>query len=286
MKYDGIWIAAINYESVSASPLLFSRSGKAKSVPAIQTMELPPKTILVGELAYGSQDACKRREEVGHDFMNVIDILQLSGQNIANMSRPSRQEALDEFFASNPRYTDFYLRAPSWRSDFVRHYKESSEGLILKPVNDPFYQMDGGKVDHWLKAKKCMTSEYVVLDWELSEAKTKVDEPMAKHIMCGGYVPSSGVDSSYIYDTVTLPNSTELSLIHLVNVGSMTHEMSKSVAQNFSTWDRKVIEVGHFQLFDSGACRHPFIMQDNNGIAKIRSDKFPIVYFEFSQEDT
>jgi ATP-dependent DNA ligase len=248
-----------------------SRSGKEKK--QLVPVDLPLGTILVGEAAYGSQTAKKRRDAVGHDFIQIHDILQYKGSELHDQLGDVRQDALNKLYDASTTYEKYLPRLPRFTSNFVEEYINQPEGLILKPKLDQPYLLTGGKVPHWMKAKKCTTNDYVILGFELSTAETKKDREMCKYITVGGYVPTRNVHpSEHVYGVRKLQHPNNLmeesfSLISLLNVGSMHHDWCKNFAQKFDQYKDKVCEIGHFGLFDSGACRHPYFM-------KLRDDKF------------
>jgi len=275
-KFDGIWAAAFTDDGKTR---FISRNGKEKSLPDLAEIPIPEGTVLIGELAYGSQEANTRRSLVGHSFMDVFDIARYEGTSLISASYKERMEILTSLYYNmdtcySPRirspWYEWYLKTPRWVESFERHYLLQPEGLVLKHKDDEYYH--NGKNKLWLKAKKIYSNEYIILDWEKSEAYTKSSEPMAESITCGGWVPSSEVlDEEVVYDKATILHQS-ISLIPLVSVGSMSHEMSRNIAQDFSKWNRQVIQINHYKLFDSGACRHPFVATKRGDVI-LRMDK-------------
>ncbi len=262
-KFDGIWIAAIG---TTERTLLCSRTSQRKHVPSLTVHSLPPGTVLVGELAYGSQAAVSRRDAVGHAFMDVFDITEYNGIDLCPLRRAGRQAALDGFYTEHPALARHYRRTACWTSGFCDAYQQQAEGLVLKPLDDGPYTR--GRSSRWLKAKKCGSSEYVVLDWEASTAASKTG--MAKNIRCGGYVPASCVKRRHVYDGRLIAGRPHC-LVDLLSVGVSDHAFARFVHDHFASCRGRVIEVGHFGLFDSGAGRHPFLISG----PRFREDKLP-----------
>ncbi len=286
-KYDGIWAAAFTHNGVTR---FISRNNNLKDMPELSKILIPEGIILIGELAYGSQEANTRRNFIGHEFMDVFDIIKCNGVDLRRESLKSRMRIMDKlyhetsrFFTHNeiddPHWSDWFIRAPRWVENFEKHYGSQPEGLVLKHRDDGSYQGYGHRNQLWVKAKKVFSNEYIILDWVKSIAATKSHEPMAESIICGGWVPSSSVGknevvhSKEILMSKNFPNAQEFSLIPLVKVGAMSHDMCKSVAQNFGKWVRQVIEINHYKLFESGSCRHPSVATLADGSPKIRYDK-------------
>ena len=268
-KYDGIWALAFTGEADGETKFL-SRNDTFKNSPQLKEQGgLPSGIALVGELAFGSQESIRRKEVVGHEFMDVFDIIMYDEQDVSKLSRVERRGLLIEMYARYPQLLQWYMLAPQYETDFVKHYEHQHEGLILKPRDDGEYRGGKHRNKRWLKAKKCFSNEYVILGYNTSTAETKVSEPMAENIVVGGYVPKSSVEKELVLDTYTL-DSVEMCLIPLMRVGAMTHDMCRSVAQNYAAWDRKVIEVNHYSLFKSGAARHPSVATMADGQPRLR----------------
>lgn len=251
-KYDGIWICT---SSMGPGTEFISRTGQRK---ALCLPPLPSGTVLVGEAAYGSQTGVQRRASVGHDLIDVFDVLQIGTDYLKDAPGWARRRALERFLADHKELQDHYLLAPRWDRSFVDKYMEQVEGLILKPKDDGPYV--GGKVDAWLKAKKHPTNDYVILGSTTSDAETKAG--MCRNIICGGWVPSHALeDRDDIHE-----QRDGWFLVELVRVGSMTFDLATRFEQNIDSFVGKVVEVAHYGLFESGACRHP-------SLVRIRDDK-------------
>ncbi len=220
-KFDGHW-------AMATGTRLTSRTGRRKPVACPR---LPDGTTLVGELAYGTQAS------VGRGGMDVFDILEHNGRSVRHLPRAGRQVALDALYRDTPILASFYRRAPVWATGFVAAYDAQPEGIVLKPLNDGPYT--GGKVERWMKVKRQHTADYVVMGYQLSEAAGKAG--LARCIECGGFVDGK--------------------LVKLVNVGSMPHSVARSVIADWDSWYGTVVEVGHYGLFKSGSCRHPFYLR-------------------------
>ncbi len=177
----------------------------------------PEGTLIVGELAHGSQTSRKRKEELGHGVIDVFDILFFNHEWLGDLPATERRKRLEQWYRKLWKVAKpFYHLLPVWTDRFVERYNDAVEGLILKRMNgnDSKY-VPGSKTVDWVKVKREIDVDMVIIDWEQSTASTKSSVPMCKNIIAGQYV--NGV------------------LTPLVRVGSMDHGVSRDVAENFQT---------------------------------------------------
>lgn len=262
-KGDGIWVAVI---STNSSTKYISRSGQEKGIKI--PINIPDDTVLIAEACFGSQESKRRRAIEGHDFVEVFDCLKFLGKDISHLPRIERQSYLSQFYSLDNQFSKYFKPIPTYDSNYVDAYISEPEGLILKPKNDGPYLCNGSKDPNWLKAKKHPTTDYILLNYKLSKATTKVNEPMLKCLVVGGYIPIGKLTRHEEIIETKVINGKTYFLIELMNVGSMLHETSKEVAQNFHKYKGKIVEVAHYGLFKSGASRHP-------GFLRFRNDKLP-----------
>lgn len=244
-KLDGIWIVCFAGKKGNN---FWSRNAKPKDYELAEDL-LPAGTILIGELGFGSERAAVRREDYGHGFMDVFDILMLEYEPLHHLTDIDRRMVLEEF--NRGLSLDLQARfrlVPQWTGNFVDRLNEQHEGLVIKQFSDQRYIGKRTKVDHWIKAKKWYEEDMVIMRWTKSEAETKTAEPMAESVTCGQYVDGK--------------------LTPLVKIGAMTDEWSKKFAQDFKTYKGQVMKIAHFGKFKSGSLRHPSMIC-------IRDDKDP-----------
>lgn len=235
-KLDGIWIAAF---SDGNGVRFWSRNQKEKAY-GLNNWKLPAGTLLIGELGFGSEHALQRRAQYGYDFMDVFGILIQDYKPLLYKLESDRRVDLENFMAGQSAETRKHFKlVPRWYSDFADRFKTEHEGLVLKTA-DQQYQGRGSKVSYWMKAKKWMEADMVIMDYTISKAETKQSEPMVENVICGAYV--NGV------------------LKPLVKVGAMTSAWSKEFAKNFNKYKGKVMVIAHYQQFASGSLRHPSMM--------------------------
>lgn len=237
-KLDGIWIASFGGRK---STRFWSRNSKEKAY-GLSSHLLPAGTILMGELGYGSEHALQRRAAYGHDFMDVFGILMINYKSVMHMDEVTRRIELERFFAKLPAETrKLFLLVPQYK-DFVKQFDLEHEGLVLKLIKNGGHPYTGQKtkVAHWIKAKKWFETDMVLIDVLISQAESKVAEPMAEAVICGMYVDGK--------------------LKPLTKVGQMTDYWSKQFAQNFKKYKGSVMKIAHYCQFASGALRHPSML--------------------------
>jgi len=243
-KRDGIWGVCVS----NGSQRFFSRPGKEKE---IALPSLPSGTISVGELGYGSQEACLRRDKLGHDFMDVYDLLEVDGRNIESMDDNDRRKLLEDTWSAwTPVLQKHFLLNPRWDSEFRKHYEEVPEGLILKRVKGrpehPYRR--GTRNPYWVKVKKQFTVDMVIMDYELSDADSYKGKNIAKNIGCGVFKDGK--------------------LVKLVNVGNFDVRLKLDIVAKWSQYKGAVVELKTYKVFKSGSLRHP-------SVVRVRDDKLP-----------
>lgn len=246
-KLDGIWIIAF---ADGNQVRFWSRNCKEKGY-GLSNWKLPAGTALIGELGFGTEHATERRAAFGHDFMDVFSVLISDYKPTLHLGEDDRRKQTEAFMASlNASTQERFRLVPRFDQNFVKEYHTQHEGLVLKLKGNGKTQYRGGgiKVPHWLKAKKWMEADMVIMDRTISKAGTKTTVPMIEALVCGQYVKGQ--------------------LKSLVRVGSMTNEWSVEFAANFPKYKGQVITIAHFGQFKSGALRHPSMM-------RLREDKDP-----------
>lgn len=246
MEQDGLWVAQDKRDGEPVvvhggqELVVVNRYGntiKNHGLPAF-----PQGTLLVGELAHGTQTAVKRKTELGHGVIDLFDILFFNHEYLGDLPSVERRKRLERWYKKMWKSAKpFYNLLPVWHDHFVQRYDDAVEGLIIKKLNNGKYE-PGTKTPDWIKVKKELDVDMVVMDIELSTAATKSNVPMCKHIIAGQYV--NGV------------------LKQMVKVGSMDNDTSIDVAANLQKYKGKVIAVkGFAPRFKSGSLRHPSLIR-------------------------
>jgi len=232
-KMDGINITIF---SDGKKNRFWSRNQLEKEY-GLADMPLPAGTVLTGELGYGSEFALQRRAKYGYDFADIFGLLIVNYKPILHLDEIERRERLEEFMSKlSPTMQERFKLVPRWTKDFVSHYNDEHEGLVLKRKDGGLYIGMGTKPAHWMKAKKWFEIDMVVMDIRYSDAETKKGKGMVKDLLLGQYCNGQ--------------------LKGLTWVGSMTDAWSKEFAQNFEKYQGKVMAVKANCQFKSGALRH------------------------------
>ena len=137
-KYDGIFGAIVQSDNHIC---IFSRTAKRKELP-FPTLPIQD-IIIVGELAFGTQEGTNLAHQLGHTFINVFDILSWNGHNIMDQDYAKRRNLLVELLKDvNPELKEWYQLAPQWSHHFVHHFNAEHEGLVLKrKTSGPYIKM-------------------------------------------------------------------------------------------------------------------------------------------------
>ena len=242
-KCDGIFVSV---ESDGKKNTILSRNNKEKEYPL---PILPKGTLITGELGYGSEESTKRLEEIGHEFMDVYDILMLNGKSTAGFPDWERFQMLKIFISKLPKKDQkFFIVVPCYTKDFVKHYRKEHEGLVLKSMSPDSEYKAGTTNTDWIKAKHEYDFDMILMDYEISTAETKTKVPMAKNLIVGQYVDGK--------------------LKEMTKVGSLPLDLCVDVVKNWSDYMGRVLTVHGYKRFKSGAVRHP-------SFAGWRDDKDP-----------
>lgn len=244
-KLDGWWCAVFT----GGTNRFWSRSKMEKEYE-LADFAMPHGCVIVGELGVGTQHAIERREEIGHGWVDVYDLLVVNYEPIAHLPDEDRRALLETWHMTlTPEQQARFRLVERWTSGFDKRFAEAHEGLVLKARDGRPYIGGGTKPHHWAKAKKWFDEDMVVMDVTISAAESKVGEPMTEAVTCGQYVGGK--------------------LKPLVKVGAMTAAWSKEFAQNFKAHKGKVMTVAHFGRMKGGSLRHPSMLGD------LRDDKAP-----------
>lgn len=255
-KCNGIWGIVFGLGDKNR---YFTRTGNEKH---FDMPPIPKGMLLVGEFAYGSEYATALRKKVGHDFMWVFDmlkscpspILEPCGEWMLEMDDFARRRTLEVLFESCRTWSSiidqkYYKLTLRWSSDFVQHYTDEHEGIVLKEIHADCPYALGTKPKHWIKCKKHPTFDVIITDVIMSDAETKVDLDMAATIRVAQYGAND----------------------ELVDCGKVTigvHDMCLAMGHDPDEFVGRVCEIRAYKQFKSGKFRHSSFMQ-------MREDKEP-----------
>jgi len=261
-KYDGIYIQLVFDKFANLK--LISRNMKEKNNEQLESLRLYLEknlkledAVINGELAFSTQTGTEYQKKYGHSKVDVFDITRLAGKDLVDKNLLDRKKILDLFCA--PLDPEYITVAPYLVSDGVNNFnkkvkdwfdeivKKGGEGLVVKDLADKSYNF-GGKSKLWYKIKKLVSMDYVIMGYEDSNSEKYGSKGWIKHIVCGLYENGK--------------------LVEKVRVGSMTDEIRKEISKNKDKYKGTVVEIHGFEVFKSGAIRHPSFLM-------FRDDKDP-----------
>ena len=237
-KYDGIWAACIIDENGNIE--FWSRNDKKKTegeVINLYKYKLPrlKNSILIGELFAFSQAAKKS----GNVSFIVFDIIKYKGQDVSQLNNPERREIIESLKIYNGKFK----LASRFYKDFKKTYediiKNGGEGIIIKKVVGKTPYRGNTHNFNWIKVKKEVRISYVVCGFNISDSDSWAGD--IKSIKAG------------LYD-----RNGELKVV--CNVGSMGHRERRWFSDHQKEAIGKVIEVKGYEIFRSGAVRHPSLI--------------------------
>jgi ATP-dependent DNA ligase len=241
-KCDGHWGAIHGGKKLT----VMSRAGNPKTV---DLHPFPEGCLIIGELGVGTQEALAERARLGHDFIDLWDILFFDHKYLGDMPLLQRLKLLEVWHGKMwPKARKFYRVLPVWEKDFVKHYEEQLEGLVLKHARNGRY-CPGKKVKDWVKCKKEYTYDCIIVGWIKSTADSKQGVPMV--------------------ESLTLAQFHNGKITEFGRVGNMTNELSLAIAADFDAYAGRVIEIKGYSRTDKGNLRHPSVI-------RMRDDKDPI----------
>jgi len=251
MEQGALWVAQDKCDgeavAVHGGKDLVVMNRKGNRIKSHGLPSFPEGTLLIGELAHGTQTSVKRKAALGHGVVDLFDILFFNHEYLGDLPSTERRKKLEGWHRKTWQSArPFYNLLPVWQDRFVQRYDDAVEGLILKRMGNGKYEPDS-KTPDWVKVKKEIDVDMVVMDWKQSTAATKSGVPMCKYITVGQYI--NGV------------------LTPLVDVGSMGNDTSVDIAANFHKYKGQVVTIkGFAPRFDSGSLRHP-------SLVRFRTDK-------------
>ena len=227
------------------------RTFDGEHVDGLSGVALPEGVALVGELAYGQEESKARVAEVGHSFMDVFDILSVDGEEVWRRSDIERRRILEEFLArAGARVCAWFHLLDRWTKDFREHFKDQSEGLVLKRVKGAGQSYHPGtKSPDWIKVVSWHTYDVVVMDYHISKADSFKGQNVAQGVTVGAYIGG------------------KLKPVCRVGTG-LSLAQKRDIPRHWDRWQGRVLKVKAKQRFKSGSLRHP-------SVVCLRDDKDP-----------
>ena len=239
-----------------------SRNIKVQNCPELNSIPLPAGMIVAGELGVGTEYATRKRKQLGHEYVIIHRLIETPinyrnqfPRDATKLDEQSQRRALEIIWSDlNAHVKSRFQLAPRYKAGFASLYADviesGGEGLVIKAINptvDTSFNF-GVRSPYWIKVKKTLTVDMVVLDVILSNATSFKDRNMARAIVCG-----------LVIDGRLMPTT---------NVGSMDHSHRQLFGANKEQFLGSVVEIGAFEQFQSGSLRHPWFI-------RLREDKGP-----------
>jgi len=229
-KLDGLW-CSIHTNSEGIINKIISRHGKIKTTKGFNKFlgrDLVLKdSILIGELI------TKKAE------LHIFDIVKLLGHDVSTYDNERRRSILERLHI----YVEGITLVPRYKDKFLEHFNEiikaGGEGLVVKKIGKGTHYVPNSRTADWMKLKKAMTMDYVIMGYDISTSKSHPD--MIKNIHLGLY------------------KNGKLEKVGLV--GSMKMKEREFFTKEGHKLIGKVIEVGGNEVFPSGAMRHPYFIR-------------------------
>lgn len=259
-KLDGIW-AELRVDG-EGKISFFSRNDQDKSMldgvkDLCDRLQFPEmkSSVFACELGYGSQKATEFYRANGYRWVRVFDVLKFRGTWLIKPreaipdGEALQQETLKERLSILRRIrkapgTVINKREILWTEraaeGFVEFYRRivarGGEGIMLKKHHD-FWQE--GKTDSMFKVKKEVTGDYFIMGYDMSDAESH--QGLIKNIVVGLQ------DGDHLRE--------------VMRVGSFTNEVRKLISENMDVLKGAKVEITGYELFSSGALRHPSFLR-------------------------
>lgn len=229
-KMDGISVTVATNENGEIDQII-SRSGQIKTTKGFNAF-LGRKLGLKNSIFAGELITPKAE-------LHVFDVVKLLGNDVASYDNEKRRQMLERMdiwkdrLVLVPRYSDHFVER------FEKIIEAGGEGVVVKKVGAGTTYAGGTRNPEWLKYKKMLTVDYVIMGYDIS-ASTKY-KGQIKAIKIGIYKNGA--------------------LKQVGKVGSMKEKDRLFFSKEGSSLIGKVIEVGGYEVFPSGAMRHPYFIR-------------------------
>lgn len=247
-KHDGQWGELVFDDEGKVHT--FSRNGKPKNLKGVaEELEKTglKNTRIICELGFGSQAETIRANKVGHHRVILFDVIKLNGFDLRKRTLKQRRATLVYLYEKDiscnidmsyaPLSEIHYdLSLEEIKTLYEGIVKDGGEGIVLKDPSKPYIK---GKLPDWLKIKKEISKEFQIIGYENSTAKKYVSKDWIKAIL--------------------LAEVGDQNRARVMQCGSMTEEMREAFSEDKSFYLGKIVEIAGFEIFTSGAVRHPSI---------------------------
>jgi len=212
---------------------------------------MPPYSILVGEVGYGTEYETMLALKNGFNRFIAYDVLMWDNEKMFDWTNLRRWSFLrsayfnSKFLQEEPPRIDlaqtYILQESPYNNQdtawnmFFDIYNKGGEGLVLKEC-DGLY-IPKGNSDSMYKIKKFVTKDYVCLGFTKSVAQTYVEQGMDVSSMeCGLFIDGK--------------------LRVITQTAGFNFEWRKKFSEHPEQYIGRVVELGGFEVFKTGAMRH------------------------------
>lgn len=212
---------------------------------------MPHGSILVGEVGYGTPHETELAIKNGFNRFIAYDLLMWDGEDLRESRTYDRWDFLrcewreSKFsYETNPRISLADTKILTYHSElnkdlafkmFSEIYNRGGEGLVLKEF-DGKYVVNGDSKSMY-KIKKFMTKDYVCMGFTKSVAPTYLEQGLTVAAMeCGLFVDGK--------------------IVHVTQTAGFDFEWRKKFSEHPEQYVGRVVELGGFEVFKTGAMRH------------------------------
>ncbi len=250
-KFDGIF-TSIRKKNNKIE--VWSRRGERKSTleellkGSIDTF--PSDIWLLGEAEYGSQAGRIAVEKRGYPVIHIFDLVEDENENKDIVRRKNKLNKLlsnlEEKHLEPVEHK--IIRARKIPETFKRYIKQGYEGIVIKEIDKDF------KSENWLKQKKILTDEFVIMGYEFGNADW--------HWIRNYQIPKRGVVGNIICGLWKANK-----LVRVMRVGQMPFAVRLGLTLHPKKYLGRAVEIKGFERFESGALRHASFIRFRNDLS-------------------
>lgn len=212
----------------------------------------PNDSIICGEVGHGTNAESEYAEANGFHRFIIFDCIRLNGVDMTEWRAIDRLETIAEYWKSNQKMKEIQFvdgavlnGSPEVNKQrasemFREIYLNGGEGIVLKDASAKYEP--GTRTKSQWKIKKYVTKDYVVTGFHETESEDLKSRGMkVGSIECGLYINGQ--------------------LKYVTRAGGFGHEWRKEFTDSPEGYIGRVVELGGYELFKSGALRHPCFLR-------------------------
>ena len=241
----------------------WKKYGALQEMLAVFDEFMPNNSILIGEVGYGTEAETRWAEEHGYRRFIAFDVIQWDGDWLLHKTTEQRFNILREIYAKSKYFgvefpqidlVQTVILGGSFEENkdrawnmFIEIYNHKGEGVVLK-FADALYKLHG-ESPFMFKIKKYLTKDYVCLGFVETDAPTFLAKGMnVASIKCGLFINGK--------------------MEFVTQTSAFGFDWRKEFTDNPEKYIGKVVEIGGFEVFPSGAMRHSMFL-------RFRDDRVP-----------